>query len=156
MAFQSDIYLGWTGKQNIISVIGQGAYDALLEKGENAHDDPEVEGAAVAIRDYLGAKYGPETLQFETKRHPHRVREEFQWEVDGEDQGEEFHTFGIPLTGRYSPRFLDFREKYGGLYVKRFNKDLHEDVDWFRAFLVNEKKLKHYESAELLVLDRWY
>lgn len=154
MGFQSDIYLGWTGKQNVISAIGQDAYDALLEKGENAHDDPEVDGAAAAMKVYLSAKYGVETLKFQEKRH--RVCEEFRWEVDGEDQGDAFHTFGIPLTGRYFPRFLDFRDPRGGLYVKRFNKDLYDDVEWFRAFLVEEKGLKHYERAELLVLDRWY
>ncbi|NTF17138.1 hypothetical protein G6L37_01670 [Agrobacterium rubi] len=154
MGFQSDIYLGWTGRQNIVSVIGQDAYDALLEKGENAHDDPEIEGASIAIRTYLGAKYGEEALKFDKKHH--YVHEEFQWEVEGEDVGEEFHIFGIPLTSRYFPQFLDFRERSGGLYVKRFNKDLHEDIEWFRTFLVEEKGLKHYESAEILVLDRWY
>lgn len=68
-------------------------------------------------------------------------------------KSQEFHLFGIALTGRYAPRFLDFRETHGGLF---FNKDFHEDVEWFRAFLVSEKGLKHYVTAELLVLDRWY
>lgn len=153
MGFQSDIYLGWAGKQSIVAAIGQEAYDCLCEKGENAHDDPQIEGASGAIKAYLASKYGSDALKF-SKRH--QIHEELQWEVEGEDQGEEFHVFGIALTGRYSPQFLDFRHPHGGLYVKRFNRDLHDDVEWFRSFLVNEKGMEHYVSAELLVLDKWY
>lgn len=85
-----------------------------------------------------------------------QIVELFQWGQEGEDVGEENHLYGVKLTSRYFPAFLDFREESGGLFLKRFNKELLADIEWVRSYLVNELGLLHYKNAEVIVLNQWY
>jgi hypothetical protein len=153
LGFQSDIYLGWVGKQRIIDVLGISVYESHLPKGEHAVGGGDVAGASEAVVAYLSAKYGAEKLRFGRERPS--IYELLEWEFEGEDVGEDNHVFGVPLTSRYFPTFLDFAHEHGGLYVKRFGQSLFDDVEWFREFLVNAGKT-HYESAEVFVKDHWY
>lgn len=153
MGFQSDIYLGWVGKQRIVDVLGAATYEEHLAKEEHAVGDGEIAGASDAVVDYLSAKYGSEKLRFGRRKPP--IYELLEWEFEGKDVGEEYHVFGVPLTGRYFPTFLDFADENGGLYIKRFHRDLLDDIEWFRKFLVCAGKAD-YDSAEVFVKDNWY
>lgn len=154
MGFQSDIYLGFAGKREIIAAVGEEPYRKYLPvaSGEGEAEEHYVENIVPrsVVLEYLKAKYGWSVHPRETSAIG--IAEVFKWDHEGED----VHLYGVKLTSRYFPAFLDFREESGGLYLKRFNKDLFEDIEWVRAYLVNELGLKHYENAEVLVLDRWY
>ncbi|TLX15951.1 hypothetical protein [Rhizobium sp. MHM7A] len=158
MGFQSDIYLGFAGKQEIIAAVGEELYrkylpDASGEREEEEHYVEDIVPRSVAL-DYLKTKYGWSVHPRETSAIG--IAEVFKWDHEGEDVGEDVHLYGVKLTSRYFPAFLDFREESGGLYLKRFNKDLLDDIEWVRAYLVNDLGLQHYKNAEVLVLDQWY
>lgn len=158
MGFQSDIYLGFAGKNEIVREIGTKPYKgfAFDEAGARELEDHFVEDVVPrdVCRSYLKEKYGwpvNPALKAEVG-----INEVFIWEQEGEDIGEENHLYGVKLTNRYFPAFLDFRESSGGLYLKKFDKQLLADIEWVRSYLVNEAGLKHYQNAEILVLDKWY
>jgi hypothetical protein len=75
---------------------------------------------------------------------------------DGEEVGEEDHALGKQLTSRYSPAFLDFRSDCSCMYAKVFDKDLREDIEWFRGQHVQQEGFERYANAEIFVLDNWY
>jgi hypothetical protein len=158
MGFQSDIYLGFAGKQDIVASVGEEPYRKYVHdaSGESEEEEHYIENIVprAAVLDYLKAKYGWGVHPQETSAIG--IAEIFKWDSEGEDVGEEHHLYGVKLTARYFPAFLDFREESGGLYLKRFSKSLLEDVEWVRAYLVNELGLQHYKNAEVLVLDQWY
>lgn len=158
MGFQSDIYLGFAGKQDIVAAVGEEPYrkyvpDASGEREEEEHYVEDIVPRTVVL-DYLQRKYDWSVHPQETSAIG--INELFKWDHEGEDVGEENHLYGVKLTERYFPAFLDFREEYGGLYLKKFSKGLFEDIEWVRAYLVNELGLQHYKNAEVLVLDQWY
>lgn len=158
MGFQSDIYLGFAGKKEIVAAIGEEAYRKYLPDPSGEREEEEHYIEHIVPRDvvlsYLKEKYGWSVNPSETTAI--QIVELFQWGQEGEDVGEDFHLYGVKLTSRYFPAFLDFREEDGGLYLKRFNKDLLEDIEWVRAYLADELGLQHYKNAEVLVLDQWY
>lgn len=152
MGFQSDIYLGWAGKRRIVEALGEELYEA--HRREETPHLGEIGGIGEAVTEYLARKYGRERLRF--GRLGLRLYEMLEFESEGRDVGEDYYVFGIQLTGRYFPSFLDFEQEHGGLYIKRmYDRDLVEDVEWFRSFLIG-KGLTRYETAEVFVKDNWY
>jgi hypothetical protein len=158
MGYQSDIYLGFAGKNEIVAAIGEETYKGLLpdpsnEREEDEHYVDNVVPRGVVLA-YLKGKYDWSPHPRETTAI--QIVELFHWGQEGEDVGEENHLYGVKLTSRYFPAFLDFREESGGLFLKRFNKALLDDIEWVRSYLVDELGLLHYKNAEIIVLDQWY
>ena len=158
MGFQSDIYLGFAGKQAIVAAVGDEPYrkyvpDASGESEEEEHYVEHIVPRAAAL-EYLKTKYGWSVDPREDSSIG--IAEMFKWDNEGEDVGEDVHLYGVKLTSRYFPAFLDFREESGGLYLKRFSKELLDDIEWVRTYLVDVLGLNHYRNAEVLVLDEWY
>ncbi len=158
MGFQSDIYLGFAGKEKIVAAVGEEPYRRYVPDAEGEREEEEhyVEGIVprAAALEYLNTKYGWSVDPREDSAIG--IAEIFKWDHEGEDVGQDDHLYGVKLTSRYFPAFLDFREESGGLYLKRFNKELLDDIEWVRSYLVNTLGLKHYQNAEVLVLDQWY
>jgi hypothetical protein len=157
MGFQSDIYLGFAGKAEIVVAVGDEPYRKYVPDASGESEEEHCVEHIVprdAVLEYLKTKYGWSVDPKED--FAIGITEMFKWDNEGEDVGEDAHLYGVKLTSRYFPAFLDFREEHGGLYLKRFNKDLLDDIEWVRAYLVNELGLQHYQNAEILVLDQWY
>lgn len=157
MGFQSDIYLGWVGKNEISKVMGPDFYEKYCpdEYGDCAAEHFHIlENTRPAILKYLDEKHDFKPAV--TDKSAFEIKEYFTWEFDGEDVGEDCHILGVQLTDRYSPAFLDFREEHGGLYVKLFNQALLDDIEWFRNYLITERGLAHYATAQVFTRDNWY
>lgn len=75
---------------------------------------------------------------------------------DPDEMGEtlDVSTFGIALSGRYFPTFLDWRDAHGTLWPVRFNQELNDMIKIARNEI--ESKFPIFEEANICVIERFY
>lgn len=149
MAFQSDVYLGWQGEDKIREVLKETSLK--LEKLDQKYFSVMADSQD-PIRNYLSQKY---EINIPAAYDMANLTESLHcngpdYEIEPSD-----YLFGVQLTQRYRPVFLDFRDAYGGLYVKKIDKDFLEDIEWMRRYLIS-RGLDRYETAEVFIRDEWY
>lgn len=150
MAFQSDIYIGWTGFTTIKSVFPEIEHVDLYTIDDMLYKEIPND----TIRTYLCNKYGLKITK-EDMCEPYQSFYGPNNEQGIDECDVESFALGVNLTSRYYPTFLDFREPSGGLFMKRFDTNLYEDIEWFRQYLITNFD-RRYANADIFVKDNHY
>ncbi len=83
---------------------------------------------------------------------PFRVELHYDWSEMGEKP--EHTTFGVSLSGRYFPTFVDWKDPHGTLWPVRFDKETLALVQVARDAI--ERRLPIFKDAHLAVIEKHY
>jgi len=153
MAFQSDIYLGWVGRERITGIMGPDFY-AEDGRGNWVDRHTDLPQLRPLVLDYLRNRYG--FVPSRDDRRSFRLFETLEVETDGRRLEDGDHVLGIQLTARYRPAFLDFRSAHGGLHIKTLDRTLFDDIEWLRRRVLEIEGMGRYSHAQIFVRDNWY
>jgi hypothetical protein len=154
MGFQSDVVLGFRGMKTIRELVS--TFPNCPDVNDIEELDQflyrELEGSNTKTREYLSKKY-----RVEIPDH-YPLEDMGVYLLIDKDDGyeEEDYVYGVKLTDRYRPVFLDFENPHGGLDIKTLNKDFFEDIEAARKILIEDYKLDYMYNAEIFIRDHWY
>lgn len=83
---------------------------------------------------------------------PFRI--ELHYDPSEMDETPEVTTFGVSLSGRYLPTFLDWKDPSGCLWPVRFDAELNALIAVARTAI--EKRIPIFATAHLAVIEKHY
>ena len=79
---------------------------------------------------------------------------ELFYDVGEMDDTPETSTFGVALSGRYFPTFLDWKDEHGTLYPVRFDAEMNRLIQIARHHI--EAEFPIFSTASIIVVGRHY